>query len=134
LKLLVEDIFTGREYTMLDIKLEETGRGVTLTLYGDITIQRAPELKTFLLEQLAAHSDLTINLSYVTGCDLSLLQLIFAAHKRCIKGGGIVRVSDCSTTIHEMASSGGFLRTPGSISDDHSGCLWQCKKPGVKHE
>jgi len=121
---------------MLDRKIEETGDGVTLKLYGDVTIQSAAELKNILVEQLGTHSDLTIDLSYVTDCDLSLFQLICAAHKRSVKDAGTIRIGDCSAAVYGMASSSGFLRTSGCVPDEHQGqgCLWQCEKAGVKHE
>ena len=119
---------------MLDRKIEEKGAGSVLTLYGDVTVQSAAELRGILLEQLAVHSDLTIDLSYVTNCDLSLFQLICATHKRSVKDAKTVRMGDCSASIKETASSGGFLRTSGCVSDTNEKCLWHCENAGVKHE
>lgn len=120
---------------MLDRKIEEAGLSVIITLYGDVTVQNAAELKDILIEQLAAHSDLTVNLSYVTNCDVSMFQLICAAHKKALKDAKAVRVGDCSDTVNKTASSSGFPRTSGCVAEEHQGqrCLWQCEDDGVEH-
>ncbi len=118
---------------MLDKKIEENGEVSVLTLYGDITVQNAAELREVLMEQLAAHSDLTIDLSYVTNCDLSLFQLICATHKRSIEDEKKVRLGDSSASVKEIASSGGFLRTSGCVPDPKIECLWHRESTEVKH-
>ena len=109
----------------MDSKIEKTDGGTILTLYGDVTIQGATELKGILLEQLNRDTDLTINLSYVTDCDISLFQLLCAAHKKSIDYKRPIGVSGCSPAIQQVMSSGGFLRESGCVEENDHSCLWK---------
>lgn len=118
---------------MLDKKVEETGRGVTITLYGEATIQNASELKNIIMEQMNVKKYLAINLAYVTDCDLSFLQLICGAHKMSLRDGKTLAISERSSLVDDVASSSGFIRTSGCVTDGHpaQGCLWQSGKAGA---
>ena len=108
----------------MDSKIEKTDGGTVLTLYGDVTIQSATELKGILLEQLTGNTDLIVDLSYVTDCDISLFQLLCAARKKSISNKKPIGVSGCSPAIQQVMSSGGFLRESGCIAGDDCSCLW----------
>lgn len=118
---------------MLDRKVEETDRGVTITFYGEATIQNASELKNIIMEELGAHTGIAINLSYVTDCDLSFLQVICGAHKMSLRDGKSLAISDRSPLVDGVALSSGFIRTSGCVSEGRfaQGCLWQSKTAGV---
>lgn len=118
---------------MLDKKIEETDRGATITFYGEATIQNSSELKNIILEELGAHTGLAINLSYVTDCDLSFLQVICGAHKMSLRDGKTFTISGRSPLVDDVASSSGFMRTSGCVTEGHHarGCLWQDVKAGA---
>jgi ABC-type transporter Mla MlaB component len=71
----------------MDSKVEHTENGITLTLYGDATIQNAVDLKGVLAREIGSGDNLTVDLAYVTDCDVSLFQLLCAAHRRSVSEG-----------------------------------------------
>lgn len=108
----------------MDSRVENTEHGVVLTLYGDVTIQSAVELKGVLARELGS-DNLTVNLAYVTSCDLSLFQLLCAAHKKSLNDSRPMRVSDCSPAVLQAISSGGVNRDSGCVAGAEETCLWQ---------
>lgn len=102
----------------MDSRVEHTQDGTVLTLYGDVTIQNAVELKKVLVGELAAASGLTVNLAYVTRCDLSLFQLLCAAHRTSVP----VKLADVSPAVGEVMASSGLIRGSGCTGGP---CLWQ---------
>jgi len=102
----------------MDSRVEHTQDGTVLTLYGDVTIQNAGELRKVLIGELAAAAGLTVNLAYVTRCDLSLFQLLCAAHRTSVP----VKLSDVSPAVVEVMASSGLIRGSGCTGGP---CLWQ---------
>jgi len=102
----------------MDSRVEHTQDGTVLTLYGDVTIQNAGELRKVLVGELAAASGLTVNLAYVTRCDLSLFQLLCAAHRTPAP----VKLADVSPAVAEVMASSGLIRASGCTAGP---CLWQ---------
>jgi len=111
----------------MDSKVEHTDNGITLTLYGDTTIQSAVDLKGVLAREIGGGDSLTVDLAYVTDCDVSLFQLLCAAHKRAVSDGKAMRVSNCSPAVSRVVSSGGFRRDIGCVAKAQDGCFWQRK-------
>jgi anti-anti-sigma regulatory factor len=102
----------------MDSRVEHTQDGTVLTLYGDVTIENAVELRKVLAGELAAAAGLTVNLAYVTHCDLSLFQLLCAAHRT----SAAVRLSEVSPAVGEAMASSGLIRGSGCTGGP---CLWQ---------
>ena len=102
----------------MDSRVEHTQEGTVLTLYGDVTIEGAVELRKVLAGELAAAAGLTVNLAYVTRCDLSLFQLLCAAHRT----SAAVRLADASPAVVEVMASSGLTRGSGCTGGP---CLWQ---------
>jgi anti-anti-sigma regulatory factor len=97
----------------------------TLVLDGDCTLDRALELKSVLLEALKDHGDLLLNLDNATVVDLSLLQLLCAAHRAAMRcGKQLVLCPKPSNAFIEAAEGAGFLRTMGCQSALNKGCLF----------
>ncbi|MBP7528938.1 MAG: STAS domain-containing protein [Syntrophorhabdaceae bacterium] len=115
----------------MDSKVENTEHGVVLTLYGDVTIQSAVELKGVLARELGNDNNLTVNLACVTGCDLSLFQLLCAAHKKSLNDSRPMSVSDCSPAVLQVISSGGLNRDSGCVAGAEETCFWQKKDTEV---
>ena len=103
---------------IMDSRVEHTQDGTVLTLYGDVTIESAVELKKVLVGELSAASGLTVNLAYVTRCDLSLFQLLCAAHRTSVP----VRLAEVSPAVVEVMASAGLVRASGCTGGP---CLWQ---------
>jgi len=111
----------------MDSKVEHTENGITLTLYGDATIQTAVDLKGVLVRELGGGDNLTVDLAYITDCDVSLFQLLCAAHKRSVSDGKAMQVSNCSPAVSRIISSGGLNRGSACMTEAQDGCFWQQK-------
>lgn len=83
---------------------QQTSAGQELvTLQGSCTVERAEELKNSLLSQLQSGSELRMDLSAVTGCDLTFLQLICAVSKKAeFQGTNIVSISNIPQNIVDL--------------------------------
>jgi len=115
----------------MDSKVEHTEDGLVLTLYGDATVQSAVELKDVLARELAEVDGLTVNLAYVTDCDVSLFQLLCAAHRKSLTNGRAMRVSGCSPAVLQVIASGGLRRDFGCVEEAGDSCFWQRAKGEV---
>lgn len=109
----------------MDSRVEHTEDGVVLTLYGDVTIQSAVELKGVLAREIGGGGNMTVNLAYVTDCDLSLFQLLCAAHKRSLNDSRAMKVSGFSPAVLQVISSGGLKRDSGCVAGVEETCFWQ---------
>jgi anti-anti-sigma regulatory factor len=116
----------------MDSRVEHTEDGVVLTLYGDATIQNAVELKGILARELGGGDTLTVNLAHVTDCDLSLFQMLCAAHKKSLNNSRPMKVSDCSPAVIQVISAAGLKRDFGCGTGTQEGCFWQQKNVEVK--
>jgi anti-anti-sigma regulatory factor len=97
----------------------------TLVLDGDCTLDRAHEFRSLLLDALKTDGDLLLNLDNATEVDLSLLQLLCAAHRSAVGCGKQLLVkSKPSTAFIEAAQGAGFLRTMGCQGALNKGCLF----------
>lgn len=115
----------------MDSKVEHTENGITLTLYGDATIQNAVDLKGVLARELGGNDRVMVDLAYVTDCDVSLFQLLCAAHKRSVSDGKTMEVSNCSPAVSRVISSGGLNRGSGCMAETQDSCFWQQKNGEV---
>jgi len=113
----------------MDTRTDHTEDGTILSLYGDATIHNAAELKGVLTRELEGTRGLTVNLAYVTDCDVSFFQLLCAAHRKALKDERPMTVSECSPAVSRVAATGGFIRDEGC--SEHV-CLWQRKDVEVK--
>ena len=117
---------------MIDSRTEQTEHGALLTLYGDATVQNASEIKDIIIGKLNEGGVLTLDLSYVTDCDISLLQLVCAAHRRYPEDTLTILMGGFSPAVYEAASASGFLMVSGcQAGRGDEGCLWHCLKAGV---
>ncbi len=115
----------------MDSRIDHTEEGTVLSLYGDVTIQCAAELKGVLVRELGGKDSLTVNLAYVTDCDVSLFQLLCAAHRRSLDEGRPMTVRNCSPAVSQVIASGGFSRGGGCVGEARDGCFWQRKDDEV---
>jgi anti-anti-sigma factor len=74
---------------------------VRLAISGEMTIYRAAELKQQLIEALAPHATLELDLSKVTEFDCAGLQLLFLAHRSARAFAGDVVLVDASRAVRE---------------------------------
>ena len=106
----------------MEFKLEEGGTG-KLILDGDMTVQRAGELKAALIEALDKATHLVIDLENITDADLSCLQLFCSAHRTSLKLNKSVSLSENAPQMFwDIVKKAGYsCNTP--CCDDKN-CLW----------
>jgi len=107
---------------MLEFKLEEGGTG-KLILDGDMTVQRAGELKTALIEALDKATSVVIDMEHITDADLSFLQLLCSAHRTSLKINKTVSLSENAPQFFwdTVKKAGYSCKDPGC---DDQNCLW----------
>ena len=64
---------------MIDFRLEDTARGTTLKLGGNLTIENSGRLKEILVESIEGRDRLSLDLAEVTAVDAVGFQLLWAA-------------------------------------------------------
>ncbi len=108
----------------MDSTTECTEDGITLKLSGTVTIAEAGELKKIMLRDIPPGSKVTVDLSKIDECDLSLFQLLCAGHKRSLKTSGSMRIGNYSGEVYETMKSTGILRSSGCMENSNENCLW----------
>ncbi len=89
---------------------------------GDLTFDRAAELKETLLEAFGSSDRVELNLAEVTGMDASILQLLCAAHREAAAlRKGLCWAGAYSAEVADAVQTAGFQRHDGCAE----GCLWR---------
>ena len=103
---------------------ERPGRQ-TLKITGNATISEAFALREALIEALEATRDLGVDVTGVTGVDLTALQLLCAAHQSAEKAGKRFQVVDQGNEVfRRVVADAGFQRHVGCACDTTSSCIW----------
>lgn len=103
---------------------ESRGKQI-LKVSGGVTIGDAGGFRQALLAALEAASELQVDLSEMTGIDLTGLQLLCAAHQSAVRGGKWLYIADGgNSTFREMAVGAGFRRHTGCARDTSYSCIW----------
>ena len=111
---------------MMENNVENSPAAATLTLTGDLTIEKARELHQKLLTALEQTQNLTIKFEGVTRVDLAFLQLLGAAHRTALKTDKFFRVEqDPSENLCRQIEEAGFRRDQGCTLDCQGSCLWK---------
>lgn len=109
----------------MDSITERTEDGIILKISGNVTIADALELKQVMIREIQPGSSVTVDLSGVAECDLSLFQLLCAGHKRSLKTSGSMALRNYSDEVYDVMRSAGILRTSGCAESANNKCLWQ---------
>jgi anti-anti-sigma regulatory factor len=98
----------------------------TLTLVGDLTIENTQELQQKVLAALDKTEQLTIAFEDVTAADLSLVQLLCAAHRMSVRAGKFLKLDrERPEALCRAMQEMGFLRDKGCALDSQGSCLWK---------
>src|SRR5512133_3078370 len=92
----------------------ETTQGRSLPITGKATVMGAGELKRVLAEALETTDALTLDVSGVTECDLTLFQLLCAAHHSAALLGKSLTIAPAGYgTFMQHAATAGLLPAAG---------------------
>ncbi len=105
-------------------EIEKEQRGATVVLRGDLTIQRAGELKAILLNHLNG-GKITLDLTDSVSIDVAILQLLCSAHRTAQnRGGDVLLATPLPPLLREAAAAAGFVRHMECRLDRNHSCLW----------
>ncbi len=104
---------------MTDDKMDGTEH-FDSTVATEWTVWQAPEIRTVLLERLAAQGPLELDLGEVSEVDLTGVQLLCSAHRTASARGKEFRVTRWSEAFERVIETAGFRRPQGCVE----GCLW----------
>ena len=97
-----------------------------LHLQGDLTVDRAVEIKQAIVDAMNKETRLHIVLKNVTAADLSALQLICAAHRSAVAAGKTITLDGHrAEAIETLAKDAGYLRQHGCTMPLKRHCLWE---------
>ena len=93
---------------------------------GDLTISRADEVKSALLESLKGAERIEVDLSSVEETDLSCLQLFCSAHRTSKHLGKFFGLRDNTAGLFKRTvRSAGYARSSGCVLDTDNQCIWK---------
>ncbi len=109
----------------MSVTLQQSGNEITLTLDGDLTLNHAEELRTFLIKAIIDSNRIFVQLGDVADVDLSCLQLLCSAHRSAARMNRHVSFSGkWPDRFKQAVRDAGYTRLTGcSLDADHS-CLW----------
>ena len=108
----------------METATEHTGDGIILKVSGTVTISDAGELRRVIMDEVPSGTSVAIDLAGITGCDLSLFQLLCAAHKQSLKTKASMTLRNYSEEVRGTMASAGILRTAGCVGNENKNCLW----------
>ena len=102
-----------------------SGDHTTVTLKGEVTVQNANTIKSDIVSALKKFSAVIVDITNITGGDLSLLQIICSAHRTAdimnkrfsIRGGD-------QKTYQRLIWQSGYSRHIGCRESLRKSCLW----------
>ena len=103
----------------------EAGTEGTLSLRGELTMSCAKESKDVLLEALQNVDILHLNLHEVETADVSLVQIICAAHRECLLSGKKIALDNgAGAIVSNLLNKTGYLKQLGCPDGSRTTCLW----------
>jgi ABC-type transporter Mla MlaB component len=97
----------------------------TVVIKGDATIAAVGRLKKELTEALAAAQEVQVQLQNITAVDVTLLQLLCAAHRSAAEQKkGLTVTGGKQELFAQLLRKAGFLRHMGCRENDRKACLW----------
>ncbi len=110
---------------MTDCRLEANGNATILHLSGELMIDYAVRLRSILSDSLRTADRIEIDVSSVTGIDVSCLQLFCAAHKTAVSMNRSMHFLGVrSPVLKQTARRVGWLRPAGCMPDKGTECHW----------
>lgn len=110
-----------------ELKTQKTegGREGTLSLWGDLTMCNARESRDVLLKALQNVDTLHLNMQDIETADVSLIQIICAAHHECALTGKKLTLYEPGEVVGELLSKAGYCKQLGCPEGLKATCLWE---------
>jgi anti-anti-sigma regulatory factor len=100
-------------------------KAVGFVLEGELTIQRANELRELLLAKLPVGDLIDLDLKRVSAIDIAGIQLLCSAHRTVKHGGGDIRIAvQPPESIVNSMRKAGFTRRFNCNANCREACLW----------
>lgn len=107
----------------MNFVIEEEGTVGVLTVEGDVTIMRANELKTALMNSLDKVNHVLLNFEKATAVDLTCLQLLYSAHMTSSRMNKCLTFEGCSEHFKRTMADAGISNANGCIFVCENKCL-----------
>ena len=103
----------------------DAGEMLTLQWGGDLTVRRIAELKTQVQQALATATQVSIAIAPESECDLTIMQLLCAAHRTASRQGKTLQLcGEIPEQFKMIMNLAGFSRHIGCARDQSGCCLW----------
>ena len=111
---------------MTDCMAEDKMGKRIIRFTGNLTISRADEMKSILLESLEGVEHIEIDLSSVEEADLACLQLLCSAHRTSKHLGKVLGLCDgAAGSFKRTVRIAGYARSSGCVLDTDNQCIWK---------
>ena len=116
---------SGTELELAMDGQEPGAREAGLRVAGEVRVHNVAELARTLLKALEKAEVLKVDLSGLTGADITLIQTLCAANKEAFLRGKRIRlVGCCSELLAGVLRDAGFCNRSGCMPEAVSTCLW----------
>ncbi len=106
-------------------RLETVNGTARLEWEGELTYDRAAELKEALLKALSSSGRVELDLTHVSRTDTSILQILCAAHREAVAlEKRLCWAGTLSSEVGNAMQAAGFPRHAGCAN----GCLWRVEE------
>lgn len=103
----------------------DAGEMLTLQWGGDLTVRRIAELKAQVQQALATATRVAIAIAPESECDLTILQLLCAAHRTASRQAKSLQLcGEIPEQFKMIMHLAGFSRHVGCARDPSGSCLW----------
>ncbi|MCP4109463.1 MAG: STAS domain-containing protein [Desulfobacteraceae bacterium] len=109
----------------MEFTVNSSGNEGILMMGGNLTIDRANEIRADLLKSINSVKHLDIKLDKVTDIDLSCLQLLCSAHRTAEKLNKnlTLNINGCEI-VRQIVKEAGYSQNRGCALNHGKTCLW----------
>ena len=109
----------------MNIEATNENNEVTVPLDGEITIQKASELKDLIWSHLQKCKVINFDAARITAIDVAGLQLLCSVHRTAqIRGGDAHILTPPLPYLKQVIKDAGFKRHRSCALDTKHSCLW----------
>ncbi len=110
----------------LKITTTDDGKEGTLFLVGDLTMAKVQETKDTLLGAIGQVDRLYLDLNKIESADVSLIQLLCAAHRECFLSKKEIFIQgEVGEILENLLESAGYVKQCGCFPSARTSCLWK---------